>query len=565
MKSARTLLPLVLLASPLAAQKTEPPPGMVRIDGNRVTVGTDWKVLKTHIEEDELLLGPLAPEHPSHRVKVEDFFLGLTEVTNEQYAAFVSATGHRPPRHWAPEDKVDAAARAFLEEQGRMREEAKKAGEPVPERKKFDRVDWFSKNWQEAGWEIPDGLEKHPVVWVSYQDASAYARWAGLRLMSEAEFQLACRGKGEAFYPWGEEWEPERCVFRDTPGNQNLPFPVGSAPAGANEAGVVDLIGNVWEWTSTPFTAYEGWKPEKMKFGGRREKIATVEWDANARVAVGGSFQNAGLAMRCTTRRPIERFQTTEGMGFRCAASLVPGQDVAEAVMREDLPVERRPSGLTYAIDQATGADRWESSPGAEVDGPNGYQVPENYAVITSYEALLYIPVEKIDLATVKALGKLSLEQGPQHLGVLSTTRDAVSPVLPKGTYMLAYRGAGDDPEPEPVEGEDEAAAAPVFEYPEGLDKEVDNLLFLAPAGQAVAFLPIDVTYARQQQPRVEIGASTYPVVEVDEDGEETVTNVPCDRAMFVITTPGPGRNGFNYEIPLCFERGTLGEGWRTR
>jgi len=555
------LLSLALLACPVAAQETEPPPGMVLIRGDRVTIGTDWRDLEPFIEEEESLLGPLAPEHPAHRVKVDDFFLGVTEVTNEQYAAFVSATGWRPPRHWAPEDEVDAAARAFLEEQAQLREEAKKAGDPVPPRKKFDRVDWYADNWKEAGWEIPEGFEKRPVVWVSYQDASAYARWAGLRLMSEAEYQLACRGDGEDFYPWGEEWDPAKCVFRDTPENRNEPFPVGSKPEGAKN-GVYDLIGNVWEWTSTPFTPYEDWKAEEMSFGrGRtkREKVATVAWDANSRVAVGGSFQNAGLAMRCTTRRPIERYQTTEGMGFRCAASIEPGKDVAEAVMSEDLPTERRPSGVVYDLERATGADRWESNAG-EGEGPEGY------AVITSYEALLFFPVEKIDLATVKTLGKLSLEEGPQHLGILSTTRDAIVPEMPAGAYMVAFRGAGEHPMIEP-EGDEDGEPVPVVdvEYPEGLDPSVDNLLFFDSDMKVVAFLPTELDYARQQRPRVEIGPSTYPVVSVDEDGEETVTNVPCDEARFVVTTPGPGRNGFNYEIPLKFELDALGEGWRTR
>ena len=562
MTSARKLLPLVLFTAPLAAQKSEPPPGMVAIRGERVTIGTDWKDLEKEIANDETLIGPLAPEHPSHRVKVDDYFLAVTETTNEQYAAFVSATGWRPPAHWAPKDKVDEARFAFLEEQGKLREEAKKAGEPLPERKKFNDVDWYSENWQEAGWKIPDGLEKHPVIWVSYQDASAYARWAGLRLMSEAEYQLAVRGKTENSYPWGPEFEADKCVFRDTPENRNNPFKVGTKPEGASAEGVFDLIGNVWEWTSTPFSPYEKWKAEKMSFGKgktKREKVATVSWDANSRVAVGGSYQNAGLAMRCTTRRPIERFQTTEGMGFRCAASPTPGKDVADAVMREDLPTERRPSGIVYDLERATGADRWESTPG---EG----QGPENYSVITSYEALLFIPVEKIDLATVKTLGKLSLDEGPQHLGIVSITRDAIVPPIAAGTYMLAFRGAGEDPEPEvPEEGEEEAAPVVTIEYPEGFDKSVDNLLLFDSSMKPVAFLPTNIEYDRAKQPRVEIGTSTYPVTSVDEEGVETVTNVPCDQALFVVTTPGPGRNGFNYEVPLKFERDALGKGWRTR
>jgi formylglycine-generating enzyme required for sulfatase activity len=150
-------------------------------------------------------------ERPAHTVSVEPFYMDRTEVTNEEYAQFVREMGHEAPSH-------------FLR------------GRPAPLQ------------------------EKWPVVNVSPLDAEAFAAWRSTRdsvkyrLPTEEEWEYAARSGGQyKLYPWGEQWEDDRAVI-----NQGDPKPVGSVPQGANRWGVVDLIGNVWEWTSSKASLYPG-------------------------------------------------------------------------------------------------------------------------------------------------------------------------------------------------------------------------------------------------------------------------------------------------------------------
>lgn len=206
-------------------------------------------------------------EAPAHRRSVSAFRLERHPVTNAQFARFAQATGYVTEAEEAPDPAglpgVDPAllvpgAVVFVPTEG-----------PVP----LD--DW--RQWWSfvpgACWRHPqgpgssvDGMEDHPVVHVSSRDANAYARWAGRRLPTEAELEYAMgRDHPEARYAWGEEVRPEGRLMANT-WQGAFPYrndgaagwrgtsPVGTLPA--NGLGLVDLIGNVWEWTSTPFTAH---------------------------------------------------------------------------------------------------------------------------------------------------------------------------------------------------------------------------------------------------------------------------------------------------------------------
>ncbi|HKZ80246.1 MAG TPA: SUMF1/EgtB/PvdO family nonheme iron enzyme [Pyrinomonadaceae bacterium] len=150
-------------------------------------------------------------ERPQHQATVKTFFMDRTEVTNAEYAEFVREANYSAPSHWVK-------------------------GMPLP------------------------GQERWPVVNVSPIDAEAFAKWRSkrdamsYRLPTEEEWEYAARGGGEyQAYPWGDRWLDKKAVIK-----QATPMPVGSFPEGANRWGVVDLIGNAWEWTSSKATLYPG-------------------------------------------------------------------------------------------------------------------------------------------------------------------------------------------------------------------------------------------------------------------------------------------------------------------
>jgi gamma-glutamyl hercynylcysteine S-oxide synthase len=130
------------------------------------------------------------------------FYMDRYPVTNNQFYEFMQATGYKP------EDTVN-----------------------------------FLKNWRDG--KYPGGERNHPVVFVSYEDAKAYSKWAGKRLPTEAEWQFAAQGSGKRLYPWGNELDPANCNL-----GRNEMTPVNQFPGGASPFGVMDMTGNVWQLTN---------------------------------------------------------------------------------------------------------------------------------------------------------------------------------------------------------------------------------------------------------------------------------------------------------------------------
>jgi formylglycine-generating enzyme len=205
-------------------------------------------------------------EAPVHSVSVDGFWIDRTPVTNRQFRAFVEATGHVTFAEVPPDPKDYPGALPHM----------LKAGSLVfsPPRQMVDLSDW-SQWWQflfGANWRQPygqgtsiNGMDEHPVVHVAYRDVEAYAKWAGKRLPTEAEWEFAARGGlEEAEFAWGDEFNPGgRSMANTWQGNfpiQNLATdgyertsPVTTYPP--NAFGVYDMIGNVWEWTSDWYSA----------------------------------------------------------------------------------------------------------------------------------------------------------------------------------------------------------------------------------------------------------------------------------------------------------------------
>jgi gamma-glutamyl hercynylcysteine S-oxide synthase len=225
-------------------------------------------------------------ERPAHTVDVPAFALDTAPVTNAAYQRFIDDGGYRDERWWHPDGwayarRVGLAAPLFWRHQnGRWTRRRFGRHEPVP----------------------PD----EPVVHVSWYEADAYARWAGRRLPTEAEWEKAARHDPRTGcslrHPWGEaDPGPTRANL----GQRHLrPAPAGAYPAGAAPCGARQLLGDVWEWTASDFTGYPGFTAFPYR------EYSEVFFGGDHKVLRGGSFGTDPVACRATFRNwdfPVRR------------------------------------------------------------------------------------------------------------------------------------------------------------------------------------------------------------------------------------------------------------------
>ena len=237
------------------------PKGMVWVPGGEFSMGST-------VESESMcgLPGVTQDALPVHRVYVDGFWMDATELTNEEFEKFVNATGYITIAERRPtkEEFPDAPAENLV------------AGSPVftPTSQAValdDHFQWW-RYQKGANWRHPEGpessingRENYPVVQVAYDDALAYAKWAGKRLPTEAEWEFAARGGlAGRLYSWGDEFRPENKAMANTYQGK---FPVkdmgadgfaGVAPVRSfspNGYGLYDMAGNVWEWISDWYQA----------------------------------------------------------------------------------------------------------------------------------------------------------------------------------------------------------------------------------------------------------------------------------------------------------------------
>jgi formylglycine-generating enzyme required for sulfatase activity len=538
---------------------------MVLVEGGRVKVGVSMDDIKDVIVEKPHLGPALVSETPRHEVSVDDFFLMVTEVTNEQFAAFVAATDGRPPYTWGTA-AIEEGLKAWFEEDNRKRLEAKEQGHRYTSTEKFEPERWWEQNWKDSEWHVPEEIADHPVTYVAFEDALDYARWAGLRLMSEAEYQCAGRGTSEQDYPWGKDWDPKKSAGLHA--GQDKPWPVGSFPDGARN-GIFDLIGNVWEWTSSPYTAYPGYKAHEFTTRGKERESFTpyAPFDANKRVMVGGSVHMDPIAMRLTVRRGTGRSERTNAAGFRCAASTKPGRDLAEYVTTMAIPGTAQPPGVEYALEQPTLTQRWTAGgPGVAEQGTalprqdgevsaGAQERPPGYAVITRYDAMLFVPVTQIEGTRKDDLEKASLA-GPVHVGILYLTQPLLEPALEPGAYMLAYRGAGELPALE------EGAVHPAWFSTPGLDPMVASYVFYDATGAPLLAWPAAPINYESMTTAGSVKLEPFvPPKKVEKDAPPPV---PIDTLRFYVGVSGRQRGrGFKFDLPFKIEPGTVDATWK--
>jgi iron(II)-dependent oxidoreductase len=239
-------------------------------------------------------------ERPAHTVDVAPFFIDTTPVTCGEYAEFIAAGGYDDPRLWT-------------ERGWRHRQQARLEAPLYWERDEGGR--WLRRGFGAVEPIVPN----EPVLHVSWYEADAYARWAGRRLPTEAEWEKAARfdpaSRTSRRYPWGDEDPtPERANL----GQRFLgPAPAGSFPAGAAPSGARQLIGDVWEWTSSDFLPYPGFRAWPYR------EYSEVFFGPEYKVLRGGSFAVSPVACRGTFRNwdyPIRRqifsgFRTARAAG----------------------------------------------------------------------------------------------------------------------------------------------------------------------------------------------------------------------------------------------------------
>ncbi|HUD29235.1 MAG TPA: formylglycine-generating enzyme family protein [Novosphingobium sp.] len=284
-------------------------------------------------------------EAPLRRVSVDAFRIDRTPVTNRQFAAFVAATGYRTVAEVAPDPRDYPGMKPEMAHAGSL--VFRKTGTPVDT---GNPGNWWQFSFG-ADWRHPlgpdgdvDSLDiwDHPVVQVAYADAEAYARWAGKDLPTEAEFEFAARGGLEgAEYAWGDELAPGGAMMANywqglfPFANQMLDgwertSPVGTYPA--NGYGLVDMIGNTWEWTRDWWSE----RPETPKKGGdsccklsnpRGARLKDSFDPAQPGVRIGRKVIKGGshlcAANYCQRYRPAARHPemvdtSTSHIGFRC-------------------------------------------------------------------------------------------------------------------------------------------------------------------------------------------------------------------------------------------------------
>ena len=224
-------------------------------------------------------------ERPAHVVDVPAFYLDTTPVTNAAYADFIADGGYDDPRWWTAEGWAHR----------------QRAGLRAPLFWRWEG-EWVRVSFGIANPIIPN----EPVLHVCWYEADAYARWAGRRLPSEAEWEKAARydpvsGRSRR-YPWGEETPSPSLANL---GQRHLaPAPAGSYPAGESPSGARQLIGDVWEWTSSDFLPYPGFVAWPYK------EYSEVFFGPEYKVLRGGAFGVSPVACRGTFRNwdyPIRR------------------------------------------------------------------------------------------------------------------------------------------------------------------------------------------------------------------------------------------------------------------
>lgn len=264
----------------------EKPSGMVEIPGGLYELGYSGH---SFCYDNEL---------PEHKVYLQPFKIDLAPVTNGDYLKFIEEGGYEEFKYWLADGW----------------ETVKDQGWKAPLYWVYNEDGkWMKKDFRGLKEIDPD----EPVVNVSYYEADAYAKWAGKRLSTEAEWEKAATWNEnlgrKTLYPWGDQ--------KPTSRQANLlesylwgPSKVGSYPDGKSYYGCHQMIGDVWEWTSSEYTLFPGFKAKFPEY--------TDKWTINQKVLRGGCFATPAAQIRNSYRNYFKPHERILFSGFRCAKDL---------------------------------------------------------------------------------------------------------------------------------------------------------------------------------------------------------------------------------------------------
>jgi len=289
--------------------------GMAEIEGGLFWLGYDEKVQgpTSNVQRPDRGSNPTVSEglvginydfafdneKPAHQVFLQDYALDRALVSNGDFLEFIADGGYQNFRWWFSEGW----------------ETVNREGWRAPLYWELHDSEWMIRDF--AGLHPVNKKADEPVCHVSFFEASAFAKWAGKRLPTEAEWEKAATFNSQTrrptAFPWGDEpVDASRAnLFENSLWS---PAPIGSYPAGKNAYGCHQLIGDVWEWTTSDYVPYPGFKSEFDEYNDK--------WFVNQKVLRGGSYATPQSHIRSTYRNFFHAHERWMTSGFRCAQDI---------------------------------------------------------------------------------------------------------------------------------------------------------------------------------------------------------------------------------------------------
>ena len=284
-----------------APESTVKVEGMAEIEGGLFWMGYPGEVQspKSKVQSPRNYDFAFDNEKPAHQVFLRGYALDRALVSNGDFLAFIRDGGYQNFRWW------------FSEGWEAVNRESWRA--PLYWERHDDA--WMIRDF--TGLHAAESKTNEPVSHVSFFEASAFAKWAGKRLPTEAEWEKAAMfdsAKGVRIaFPWGNE-QPDESRANLFENGIWAPAPVGAFPEGQNGHGCQQLIGDVWEWTTSDYVPYPGFKSEFDEYNDK--------WFVNQKVLRGGSYATPQVHIRSTYRNFFHAHERWMVSGFRCAKDL---------------------------------------------------------------------------------------------------------------------------------------------------------------------------------------------------------------------------------------------------